>query len=64
MKRIKELIAYYDRQTEDEEAAEYETSMRIDDQSVMVVPSQLVPRIRRLIAEEKQRSGRRLSGRS
>ena len=53
-KRVKEVIAYYDSQTEDEELAEYEAAMKIKGRSVMLVPTELVPEIRRLIA---RRSG-------
>jgi hypothetical protein len=48
-KRVQEVIAYYDRQTEDEELAEYEAAMKVDGLTVMLVPTDLVPEIRRLI---------------
>ena len=47
--RVQAVIDYYDRQTEDEELAEYEAGMKIDGQSMMLVPTKLVPEIRRLI---------------
>jgi hypothetical protein len=47
--RIREVIDYYDKQTEDEELAEYEAAMSMDVLSVMLVPTELVPEIRRLI---------------
>ncbi len=53
-KKVQEVIAYYDSQTEDEELAEYEAAMKIGGRSVMFVPTELVPEIRRLIA---RRSG-------
>jgi len=49
-KRIKDVIDYYDRQTEEEELAEYEAAMKLDGQSVLLVPTKLVPEIQRLIA--------------
>lgn len=52
-KRVKEVIAYYDNQTEDEELAEYEAAMKIEGESVMLVPTDLVPEIRRLIARRQ-----------
>ena len=52
-KRVKEVIAYYDNQTEDEELAEYEAAMKIEGESVMLVPTELVPDIRRLIARRQ-----------
>lgn len=48
-KQIKEVIDYYDRQTEDEELAECEAGMKVDGLTVMLVPTKLVPEIRRLI---------------
>jgi hypothetical protein len=50
-KRVQAVIDYYDNQTEDEEVAEYEAGMAIiDGQSMMLVPTELVPEIRKLIA--------------
>ncbi len=54
-KRVREVIEYYDKQTEDEEVAEYEAAMRVNGHSVMLVPTELVPEIRRLI--RKRRDG-------
>ena len=48
-KRAQEVIAYYDTQTDEEGAAEYEAAMAVEDLSVMLVPTKLVPEIRRLI---------------
>ena len=48
-KRVREVIAYYDRQTEDEEAAEYEAAMKTEGLTVMLVPTEFVPEVRRLI---------------
>ena len=48
--RVKKVIEYYDNQTEEEEAAEDEAAMRIEGQTVLLVPTELVPEIRRLIA--------------
>ena len=52
-KRVREVIDYYDRQTEEEELAEYEAAMKIDGLSVMLVPTKLVPEIRRLIGRRR-----------
>ena len=49
-KRVKEVITYYDRQTEEAELAEYEKATRIEKHAMMLVPKELVPEIRRLIA--------------
>jgi len=48
-RRVREVIAYYDKQTEDEELAEYEASMREEGLTMMLVPTALVPEIRQLI---------------
>lgn len=53
-KRVKEVIAYYDKQTENDELAEYETAMKIEERSVMLVPTKLVPEILRLIARRSE----------
>lgn len=52
-KRVQEVIAYYDKQTEDEEVAEYEAAMKVDGMVVMLVPKKLVPEIRRLIGRRR-----------
>jgi hypothetical protein len=53
-KRVRDVVAYYDRQTEDEELAEYEAGMQLERLRVMLVPRELVPQVNRLI---KQRQG-------
>jgi len=52
-KRVKEVLAYYDRQTEEAELAEYEKAMKVEGQAMMLVPKELVPEIRRLIARRR-----------
>jgi hypothetical protein len=52
-KRVQQVIAYYDNQTEDEELAEYEAGMKLDGLSVMLVPTKLVPEVRRLIGRKR-----------
>lgn len=52
-KRVKDVIAYYDKQKEDEEVAEYQAAIRVQGQTVMLVPTKLVPEIRRLIARQQ-----------
>ena len=58
-KRVKELIAYYDKQTEDEELAEYEAAMNLKGRALMLVPIELVGEIHRLI---DRRQGRKKNG--
>jgi hypothetical protein len=52
-KRVREVIDYYDKQTEDEELAEYEAGMKVEGMTVMLVPTKLVPEIRRLIGRRR-----------
>jgi hypothetical protein len=50
--RVKAVIEYYDNQTDEEGAAEYEAAMELEGQSMMLVPTELVPEIRRLQLEK------------
>ena len=53
-KRVQAVIDYYDNQTEDEELAEYLTGIALEEgKSMMVVPTKLVPEIRKLIARRE-----------
>ncbi len=52
-KQIRELAAYHDRQTETEQAAEIEAALKQEGQTVMVVPTDLVPKIRKLISQQR-----------
>ncbi len=52
-KRVQELIAYYDKQTENEELVEYEAAMRVNGRSLLLVPTELVPEIRRFIRDRR-----------
>ncbi len=52
-RRVRDTIAYYDSQSEAEELAEYESALEVEGQSLMLVPSELVPAIRQLIDHRK-----------
>ena len=52
-RRVKSVIAYYDRQTPAEELAEYEAAIKMDGQSMMIVPSRLVSEIQSLIQRRR-----------
>jgi hypothetical protein len=52
-KRIRELATHHDRQTEEEQAAEIEAALSAKDQTLMMVPTELVPRIHALIARKR-----------
>ena len=53
--RVRKLLHHYESQTEDEAAAEDEAAFRRRDQTVMVVPTQLVSTITKMIAREGKR---------
>jgi hypothetical protein len=62
--RVRKLLLHYETQREEEAVAEDEAAFRRRDQTVMVVPKQLVPTITRMIAREGKRgqsSARRLN---
>ena len=52
-KRMRELAAYHDRQTEEEQAVEIEASLAQKGQTVIVVPTKFVPKILQLIAPRR-----------
>jgi hypothetical protein len=52
-KSIRELAAHHDSQSEDEQAKEIEDAIAAKDQTVMVVPTILVPEIQSLIARKR-----------
>ncbi|HEY2882147.1 MAG TPA: hypothetical protein VGJ15_06925 [Pirellulales bacterium] len=49
-KRVQEVLAHYESQTEDEEFAEIEAAMHDDSVTMMAVPNELVPQVRALIS--------------
>ena len=50
--RVRQVIAHYDNITEEELVAEHEAALEQEGQTVMVVPTDLVPEIRQLIAKK------------
>ena len=54
--RVKRVIEHYQSQDEDEAVAEDEASFEQPGQTIMGVPSDLVPLVRELIAKRKHRS--------
>ena len=52
-KRVCDLLAHYETQTEDEAVAEDEATLLDSEQTVMEVPSRLVPAVRELIAKHE-----------
>jgi hypothetical protein len=51
--RVKTVLAHYESQSEEEAVAEDEATFEALDQTVMEVPTELVPTIRELIAKHK-----------
>jgi hypothetical protein len=51
--RVKRVLAHYESQSEEEAVAEDEAAFEAKGQTVMEVPSELVPTIRELIAKHR-----------
>jgi len=51
--RVTEVLAHYESQTEEEAVAEDEAAFEASGQTVMEIPTELVPRVRQLIAKHK-----------
>ena len=52
-KRVKEVLDHYESQTEEEAVAEDEAAFEATDQTVMEIPTELVSKVRELIAKHK-----------
>lgn len=53
-KRVRDVIAHYDRQTDAEAVKEYESAIQ---RTMMEVPVSLVPAVRQLLAKQAPKSG-------
>ncbi|HBI45431.1 MAG TPA: hypothetical protein DDY78_21645 [Planctomycetales bacterium] len=51
--RVRKLAEYYDNQTEDEQVAEHEAALRAVGNTIVVVPTELVPEIVKLISKKQ-----------
>jgi hypothetical protein len=49
--RVKRVLTHYELQTEEEAVAEDESSFEALEQTVMEIPTELVPKVRELIAK-------------
>ena len=56
-KRVRDVIAYYDQQTDEEGAAEIEKAPAVSGETWLAVPTALVPAIVRLIEDHAQKAG-------
>jgi hypothetical protein len=52
-KRVQDLIAHYENQTDDEEFADIEAAREAEDITLMAIPSELVPEVRALLARKQ-----------
>ena len=51
--RVRQVLAHYERQTEDEQFAEIEAAREAEDVTVIAVPTELVPEVRSLLARKQ-----------
>jgi hypothetical protein len=51
--RVRELLAHYENQTEDEQFAEIEAAREAEGVTMMTVPTELVPEVRALLARKQ-----------
>jgi hypothetical protein len=51
--RIRDVIAHYENQTEDEQFAEIEAAREAEGVTMMAVPTELVPEVRALLARKQ-----------
>ena len=52
-KRVRTVLEHYENQTEDEAVAEDEAAFEAEGQTVMIVPTELVPAIRQLLDQRR-----------
>lgn len=52
-KRVREVIDYYENQTDEEHLAEIEAAQKAEKITMMAVPTELVPKVRALIAKKR-----------
>jgi hypothetical protein len=52
-RRVQEVLAHYEDQTEDEQFAEVEAAREVKGTTLMAIPTELVPEVRALIARKQ-----------
>jgi hypothetical protein len=52
--QVRELLDHYERQTDEEAAAEHEAALSRPDHTLMEIPTELVPAVREIIAEHER----------
>jgi predicted dinucleotide-binding enzyme len=55
-KRVRQVIAHYEQQTEEEQVAEHEAAAKTTEVTMMAIPIELVPQVRELIARRDRAS--------
>jgi len=58
-KRVREVIEYYENQTDEEHLAEIKAAQKAENITMMAVPTELVPKVRALIAKNGTSNDRR-----
>ena len=51
--RVRQVLAHYENQSDDEQFAEIEAARDVEDITMMAVPTELAPEVRALIAREQ-----------
>jgi hypothetical protein len=51
--RVRDVLAHYENQTEDEQFAEIEAAREAEGVTLMAVPTELVPEVRALLARKQ-----------
>jgi hypothetical protein len=51
--RVRQVLAHYEKQTEDEQFAEIEAALETEGVTLMAVPTELVPEVRALLARKQ-----------
>ena len=52
--RVREVLAHYESQSEDEQFAEVEAALESEDTTLIAVPKKLVPEVRALLARAQE----------
>jgi hypothetical protein len=53
--RVREVLEYYENQTDEAAAAEHEAALSRPDHTLMPIPHELVPQVHQLLAEHEEK---------
>ena len=59
--KVRKVLEYYERQTEDEEYADIEAARKRANITLMGVPTKLVPQVHALLAREQRKNRKRVA---